>query len=301
VWARVTVSLAHDATGAGDYDIAVFEDISARKRAEARLIEAERRAAVAHLERELAIARRIQTSLLPASTSVDGFEIAARMATASEVGGDYYEVQPTGDGGCWLGIGDVSGHGLDAGLVMLMLQAGVSALVSRDPDGDPATLLTTVNRMLYENIRTRLGSNDFATLCLMRFQRDGRLAFAGAHEEILSWRATNGRCERVPTPGTWVGGRQDISDATKIVRQRLEPGDVMLLYTDGIIEAPSAHGERFGSPRLLNTLEELHHLPAAEICDRLFERLHGWSAIRDDDQTALLLRFLGDATTPTLV
>jgi serine phosphatase RsbU (regulator of sigma subunit) len=64
----------------------------------------------------------------------------------------------------------------------------------------------------------------------------------------------------------------------------------MLLYTDGIIEAPNAEGERFGIHRLVEMLEALHDLPSAAICDRLFETLHGWSTIRNDDQTALVLR-----------
>ena len=105
---------------------------------QAKIVEAERRAAVAHLESELAIAHRIQTSILPRVLSVPGMEIAAAMQTATEVGGDYYDLLPTADGGFWLGIGDVSGHGLNAGLVMLMLQSGLASLMRSDACVDPA-------------------------------------------------------------------------------------------------------------------------------------------------------------------
>lgn len=297
VWMRITVSVARDANGAVEYDIAVFEDISERRLAEARVIEAERQAAVGHLERELAIARTLQTSILPRKLSIEGFEMAARMETASEVGGDYYEVHPTPDGGCWIGIGDVSGHGLDAGLVMLMIQAGVSSLVARDPDGDPARLLVALNRMLFDNVKTRLGRDDYATLTLLRVHRDGRVAFAGAHEEILMWRAGAAKSEIVLTSGMWVGVLPDFSGIVRTERQRLEPGDVMLLYTDGITEALGPDGsERFGSDRLVEMLEELHDRPAAQICEGLFAKLATWSpnTAREDDQSALVLRFLGN-------
>ena len=85
------------------------------------------------LEKEMEIAARIQTSILPRDVSVAGLEIAAAMQPATEVGGDYYDVVPVDDG-CWLGIGDVAGHGLGTGLVMLMMQSGIGALARKLPD-----------------------------------------------------------------------------------------------------------------------------------------------------------------------
>jgi predicted ATPase/serine phosphatase RsbU (regulator of sigma subunit) len=247
----------------------------------------------AHLERELAIAQEIQTSILPSRMELPGFELSGHMATATEVGGDYYDLVPTDDGGFWIGIGDVSGHGLDAGLMMLMIQSGVSSLVRRDPDGDPAALLTLLNRMLYENVRRRLGRDDYATLSLLRFRSDGRFAVAGAHEVILVWRARAATCERIPTPGTWVGGKPDVSGDTVTHVHRLEPGDVMLLYTDGITEARNGSKEQFGIGRLADALAELAREPAPTVCARLFERLDGWAAPRGDDQSAIVIRYRG--------
>ena len=111
------------------------------------------------LEQELSIATRIQTSILPRNLQVRGLEIAATMLPATEVGGDYYDVLPTAHG-CWIGIGDVAGHGLRPGLVMMMLQSIVSALVRNDPEAKPRDLLRVVNAVLYENVRERLQQDD---------------------------------------------------------------------------------------------------------------------------------------------
>jgi sigma-B regulation protein RsbU (phosphoserine phosphatase) len=142
---------------------------------------------------------RIQTSILPRDVNVAGLEIAATMRAATEVGGDYYDVIPVTDG-CWMGIGDVAGHGLGTGLVMLMMQSGIGALARKLPDASPRDLLLALNAMLVDNVRQRLGQREHATLTLLRYRRDGTLAFAGAHEEILILRAATGRCERLAPP-----------------------------------------------------------------------------------------------------
>ena len=254
------------------------------------LIEAERKAAVAHYEGELAIARKIQTSILPKRIEVRGLEIAASMVTASEVGGDYYDVLPTEDGGCWVGIGDVSGHGLDAGLMMLMIQSGLGALMRRDADASPASLVCDLNRMLHDNVRVRLGRDDFASLTLVRFHPDGRFVFAGAHEDILVWRASSGRVEQIPTLGTWVGAVADVERDMENQEGRLGDGDVMLLYTDGITEAQDAGGTQFGIERFTALLESMHAEPATAICARVFAESAAWSPARVDDQTLVVLR-----------
>lgn len=257
---------------------------------QAKLIEAERRAAVAHLESELAIARRIQTSILPRQLSVSGMEIAAVMRTATEVGGDYYDILPSDDGGCWVGIGDVSGHGLDAGLVMLMVQSGLAALMRGDARIDPASLLCIVNRAIYDNVRCRLQRDDYVTLSLLRFFPDGRFRVAGAHEDIVIWRAQSGRCESMVTSGTWVGIVKDIESATRSQDGYLSDGDVMVLFTDGIIEARRDDDEQLGIAPFLDIVSQAHAEPAAELCRRIVERAQAWSTEQQDDQTVVVLR-----------
>jgi len=248
----------------------------------------------ARLEKEMEIAMRIQTSILPRDVNVAGLEIAATMRAATEVGGDYYDVIPVADG-CWMGIGDVAGHGLGTGLVMLMMQSGIGALARKLPDASPRDLLLALNAMLVDNVRQRLGQREHATLTLLRYRRDGSLAFAGAHEEILILRAATGRCERLATPGPWVGAKVDIAAGTVESRAQLQPGDLLVLYTDGIIEAVARQGrERFGTERLIAVVEANREATPVAIRDRLMDAVTDFAAALDDDVTLLCARYLGD-------
>jgi predicted ATPase/serine phosphatase RsbU (regulator of sigma subunit)/tRNA A-37 threonylcarbamoyl transferase component Bud32 len=260
---------------------------------QAQLVEAERKMAVAHYASEMAIARQIQTSILPRRLKVAGLEVAARMATASEVGGDYYDLQQTPDGGCWIGVGDVSGHGLNAGLIMLMIQSGLSCLMRRDPMAEPVGLLSLLNRMLYDNIRERLERDDFATLSLLRFYPDGRFVVAGAHEDVIVWRQASGTCEIIPTTGVWMGITENAGSKLHNGEHQLRRGDVLLLYTDGLTEARSPEGELFGLQRLVQAIQDLHGEPMADVCDRIFERVQAWSTQQEDDRSLVVLRYQG--------
>lgn len=262
----------------------------------ARLVEEATRRQVAErarLEKEMEIATRIQTSILPRDVTVAGLEIAATMRTATEVGGDYYDVIPVDDG-CWIGIGDVAGHGLGTGLVMLMMQSGIGVLARKIPDASPRDLLLALNAMLVDNVRRRLGQREHATLTLLRYRKDGTLAFAGAHEEILILRAATGRCERLETPGPWVGAKLDIAAGTVESRAQLLPGDLLVLYTDGIIEAVARDGrERFGTDRMVALLEAHQGDAPIAIRDRLMSAVTDFAAALDDDVTLLCARYFG--------
>src|SRR5450631_499365 len=265
-----------------------------------RLVEEATRRQVAErerLEKEMEIATRIQTSILPRDVTVPGLEIAATMRTATEVGGDYYDVIPVpGNDGCWLGIGDVAGHGLGTGLVMLMMQSGIGALTRKLPDASPRELLLALNAMLVDNVRMRLGQREHATLTLLRYRQDGRIAFAGAHEEILILRAATGRCERLPTPGPWVGAKRDIEAGTVESNIELAPGDLLVLYTDGLIEAMGRDGrERFGTDRLAALVETNRASPPVAVRDALLAALDAFAEKLDDDVTLLVARYLGGA------
>jgi serine phosphatase RsbU (regulator of sigma subunit) len=255
-------------------------------------------AAVAPLKKELEIAQHIQTSILPRSFEVSGLEIRAHMVPAAVVGGDYYDVRPQPDG-CWIGIGDVSGHGLTAGLLMMMIQSGISALTLARPDALPHEVLPHLNRMLWENIRERLGRDDFATLCLLRYFSDGRLLHAGAHEDILVCPAAGGPCQRIAAPGTWLGGVRDIARVTTTHTIQLAPADTVVLFTDGITEARASDRTFYGLDRLCELLERHRALPVADLHDVLLRDVQGFTPVADDDMTLLVMRHQA-APTPTL-
>jgi len=245
------------------------------------------------LERELEIAQRMQTSILPPKLEVAGLSLAAAMRPASEVGGDYYDVLTVEDGG-WIGIGDVAGHGLSAGIVMLMVQSLVAALVRERPGARPSEHVVRVNEVLHDNIRHRLGNDEHVTFTLLRYRRDGRLTFAGAHEEIVICRAATGRCELIPTPGTWLGAVPSIADFTPDSEARLEKDDVMLLYTDGVIEAMDAGDKPFGIERLCAIVEENRSLAVEAIRDRVMDAVAAWTPRQVDDVTLLVIRYHGE-------
>jgi serine phosphatase RsbU (regulator of sigma subunit) len=246
------------------------------------------------LGKELEIASRIQTSVLPRTTDVRGIECAARMITATSVGGDYYEVVPVA-GGCWIGIGDVAGHGLRAGLVMLQAQSAIAALVRSQPDAEPKDLLRTTNRVLFENVRNRLGSDEHVTLSLVRYHDDGRIVSAGAHEEAVIWRASSRRCERLPVEGTWLGVVDEIGPATVQTSQTLAIGDLLVLYTDGVLEARGAEG-RFGIDRVTALIEAHATRSVTEIRDSVLDAVSAWVGGKlDDDMTVMVVRHVGVA------
>jgi len=251
------------------------------------LLEAERLARE-RLEKELDLARQIQVSILPRRLIADGVELAACMTTATEVGGDYYDVLPF-QGGCWIGIGDVSGHGVTSGLIMLMVQSVVAGLVARDPNASPRDAVTIVNRVLFENIRHRLLKDDFVTCSLLRVA-NRRIVFAGAHEHLLVARGRDRRIEPIVTPGTWLGVLPDIDNFTTDTTIDLELDDLVVLYTDGITEARNERGEQYGFDRLCAAVDRLRDEPLEQIRDGVLADVAQWSTQREDDATLVLLR-----------
>ncbi len=244
------------------------------------------------LQKEMEIAERIQTSILPKNVALSGMDMASVMLPATEVGGDYYDVLPF-DGACWVAIGDVAGHGLRTGLVMMMIQSVIAALVTSNPWSSPRDVLRVVNSVMYENVRQRLGQDEHATLTLMRIDREGRMVFAGAHEELLFYRQRSRRTELVTTPGTWVGAVRNIDSGTTDSEQYLEPGDLLVLYTDGVTEAMNEVQQQFGIERLRREVEAVAERTVDEIRDHLLSAVRNHSAHQEDDITLVVLRYRG--------
>ena len=256
----------------------VDQEVAERERAE--------RQRLAH---ELSLAARIQASVLPQRIEVTGLDISAKMLPASEVGGDCYDVLPCA-GGAWLSIGDVAGHGLGPGVVMMMLQSSVAAVLRANPDVSPAAALEVVNAVLFDNLKHRLQQGEHATLMLLRYESSGHFRFAGAHEEPLIYRAKSGRCEFLPAPGLWVGIKADVGGQMPESQNRLEPGDVLLLYTDGVVEARNARKEQYGVQRLARQLEAVHAEPVERIRDHLLSVVQHWMDAQRDDITLMVVR-----------
>ncbi len=243
---------------------------------------------------ELAVARRIQTALIPKQLAVPGLEISAGMVPADQVGGDYYDVFNTADG-CWVGVGDVTGHGLLAGMIMLMMQSTVSALINALPAATPASVVCHLNGVMRLNIRERLGEEDHATFMMLRYRAGGLVTMAGAHEDVVIYRARKRQCELQRTVGVWIGITENIEAETVETEFSLDPGDTMLLYTDGLIEARNAGGEEFGIERVMELLTANAQAPVNAIYDTLLAAARAWTPLQQDDITLLVLRRPGPA------
>jgi serine phosphatase RsbU (regulator of sigma subunit) len=241
------------------------------------------------MEEELAIATRLQTGVLPRNIAAEGLEIAALMLPATEVGGDYYDVIPT-SAGCWLGIGDVAGQGLPTGVVMLMLQSVVSGLVRTHPHAAPRDILCAANAVLFDNVRERMKQDEHMTLTLLRYESGGRITFAGAHEALLIYRASDKRVEWIETPGTSIGVTRDIESATRDSTCELKLGDLLVLYTDGVIGAKNRHGQIYGRERLAAAVTRLAQEPVESIRDGLLAEVRAWMPKQFDDLTFLIAR-----------
>ncbi len=270
------------AVKAGKLTRAIADEVTKRERAER-----------ARLAQELEIAARIQTGILPKHTRVSGLEIASTMLPTDEVGGDYFDVIPV-ERGCWLAIGDVAGHGLKTGLVMLMIQSIIAATTHADPTARPAKVWQALNHVLCDNVRSRLGQDEHATLSLLRYDSGGNVVVAGAHEDIVVYRARVGRCEVIPTQGVWAGITQDLPpDPNPESEFELEPGDLLVLYTDGIVEAMSASGDQFGLDRLCRLVEKVCMLPVSDICEQINRSVLAHMHEQKDDLTLLITRYVG--------
>lgn len=256
----------------------VIDQIAVRERVEReRVLEATR------------IASELQTKLNPRILDVKGLEISAISLPAAEAGGDYYDVIAT-EHGAWLGVGDVTGHGLNAGVIMMMMQSMITGIVSHAPWTKPSELIISLNRGLHPAINQRLERDDQATLLMLKYEADGTITYAGAHEAPIVYRAATGECEIIEPDGFWVGAVPDLTPFTRDSSFQLGEGDVLLLYTDGLTEPRDAYNEQFGTERLSDYLKLSALLPVDEIRERLLVAAREWTNDWTDDVTVMVIR-----------
>jgi serine phosphatase RsbU (regulator of sigma subunit) len=237
------------------------------------------------IEQELQVARRIQQELLPETTpELDGWRIATYYGPAREVGGDFYDFLDLGDGHLGLVVGDATGHGIPAALVMSttrgMLRAVGEGLES------PSEVLARVNEALVADIP----QSTFVT-CFYGIldPESGRLRYANAGHN-LPCRRHNGQAEELRARGMPLGLMPGMAYEEK--EAVLEASDSALFYSDGLVEAHDPKGEMFGFPRLRRLVAE-HDAEEGSLVDFLMDELRsftgdGWE--QEDDITLVTLR-----------
>ncbi len=244
------------------------------------------------MKTELDITREVQRLILPNSdelAKIPDLDIAGFMQPASEVGGDYYDVIYH-NGQVKIGIGDVTGHGLESGMLMLMVQTAVRTLLVNN-ETDPKKFLDTLNRTIYNNVQ-RMNSQKNMTLCLVDYQ-DGKVRISGQHEEMLVVRR-GGLVQRVDTVdlGFPIGLEEDISQFIAYADIQIYPGDTLVLYTDGITEAEDKNRVQYGIKRLMEVIKENWQQSAEEIKQAVIDDLWEYMGTQKplDDITLVVLK-----------
>jgi len=249
-------------------------------------VEAEK--ALTAAQRELEVARSIQEGLFPAGPpAIEGFDVAGFSCPAEQTGGDYFDYLPMADGTTGFVVADVCGHGVGPALLMSETRAYLRALVERS--SDVGEIVTGLNAFLGDDC----GDQRFTTLFLARLDPAMRsLVYASAGHLGHIVRA-GGEVEPLPATGIPLG-IMDRHVATAPPRV-LEPGDLLLLMTDGIEEACSPEESEFGRQRALDVVGASRHLPASEIVEALCgaARDHAQGMPQADDVTVVVVKRLG--------
>jgi phosphoserine phosphatase RsbU/P len=262
------------------------------------------------VDRQLSIGAEIQAQLVPDHCPViEGVDLAARCRPAFQVGGDYYDFIPTRprqlgrrrERGRWaLVVGDVMGKGVPAGLLMTLLRGMLRAeVLSGHP---PDRILHDLNQLAQEDLAH---SHRFVTLFYSDFDPlTRRLRFANAaHNPPLLWRRQRNRVERLDAPGLLIGLQSETTYHTESIV--LEPGDVVLYYTDGVTEASGFSGDRYDEERLMASLQAACRagLDAQGILDQLSARLDRFVGVDrqlEDDASMVVFKLREDVMLPSL-
>jgi PAS domain S-box-containing protein len=237
--------------------------------------------------REFSLARTIQQGRLPKAAPVlPGFEIAGVSYPTQETGGDYFDFIPLSDGHWGIAIGDASGHGIGAALVMAETRAYLRAFALTHTG--PGQVLDSVNQRLVEDIT----AGHFVTLFLARLSPLTRsLVYSSAGHQ--PGYVLDGRGEvKVVLQSTGLPlGVDRTGDFPTGPAVHLEPGDLVFLLSDGIVEASSGDGRMFGIGRTLKVVQARRHEPPADIVAALMHEVRAWSqGAPADDMTALILK-----------
>ncbi len=244
------------------------------------------------LSSELDVAKKIQQMVLPKITELEAIadlEIAGYMEPADEVGGDYYDVLTDGNQ-VKIGIGDVTGHGLESGVLMLMAQTVIRTLQNLKYNNS-VEFLDIVNKTLYQNLQ-RMNCDKNMSLAILDYQ-DRAIRLSGQHEEMIVVRA-DGKLERIDTLdlGFPIGLDKEIAQFIREQSILLNPEDIVILYTDGITEAANPANEQYGIERLAQLAVEHRHCSAAEIRAEIISNVRNFIGTQKvfDDITLVVLK-----------
>ncbi len=245
------------------------------------------------INKELEIARRIQSSTLPQSVpTLRGLEIAARYVPMSAVAGDFYDFLSVDEKRVGILVADVTGHGVPAALIASMLKVAFAGQAAHAHD--PARVLAGLNRSLCGKFEEHFVTAAYLFVDLEKSLL--RYSAAGHPPLMLASRAA-GKVREIEENGVMLGMFPEAAYSSMEIR--VGPGDRCLLYTDGVLEAKNAAQEEFGKPRCKEFLETQRDIPAARFANALIDSIarfsgHNSGRAQEDDITLLVLDFQED-------
>lgn len=237
------------------------------------------------IQRELSLARSIQLSLLPGDfPGSSSFRVAALYVPMTSVAGDFYDYVIAGEACAGLLIADVSGHGVPAALIASMVK--MAAISQREQAAHPGQVLTGMNRALFGNTQGQYVTAAYASLDAQR----GELRYAAAgHPAMLLLR--NGEVKEVAENGLLLAAVDGVEYSERALR--ITPGDRIVLYTDGIVEARNAAGNLFGEDALISAIRASASMAPREAAQDVIRGVQAWARAQEDDLTILVCDYAG--------
>ena len=281
-WLPVEITIRVVSFNKTFYGVAVARDITERQRAEAVLLEHSR------LRRDMELARQIQLSLLPtAPPELTGVQLAGCCVPATDVGGDYYDYYRRSDDALDLVIADVSGHSIGAALMTAEARSVLRATVQSIAGF--GAILAALNEILYDDLNQ---AGLFITLFYVKYDVTTRTityANAGHVPPLLSRRAESA-CRELDAEGMILGVQKGIAFEER--QFLLESGDLLFLYTDGVIEAQNPAGELFGRARLCELLYTLQEASPQAVIDAVLKAVAAFTGTTtlEDDVTMIVMK-----------
>jgi sigma-B regulation protein RsbU (phosphoserine phosphatase) len=237
------------------------------------------------VENELAIAREIQTSILPSCVpEIDNLCISAAYYPMNAVAGDFYEFIPVDQKRLGILVADVSGHGVPAALIASMIKVAAQSVVpcAHDPGG----VLRGLNRVLSGQLHGQFVSAAYLWLDT----ESGAASYSAAgHPPLLRWR--HDKLDRIESNGLLFGVMRERDDYP-VCTMPINPGDRFLLYTDGVTEPENAAGDCFGEIRLEQAVRDNQFRPPSELSEQLLSEIQRWqpaSITQQDDITLIVI------------
>jgi phosphoserine phosphatase RsbU/P len=247
------------------------------------------------LQQDLEVARKIQVRLLPPPPELSGYDFEVHYQPAGEVGGDFYDFLPMGDGRLGILAADASGKGLAGALLMVEARAMIRALAT--VASTPREILTAVNRVLLRDLQKGTFVTIFFAL-LDTVKRTLTMANAG-HTPLLHWREESQTVVRHQPRGFVLGAASEARFGTTLDEgsAELKPGDRFLLYTDGVSELMNPVSDEFGMERLEEWMSKNSRMSSNAFVRELNKTLEGHQAgqAQSDDITIVTGRLLPDA------